>query len=82
MKADGLKSKRDYRKARSHAGTPSIVSENTLDRQSNQLWVTDITYIRTHEGWLYHAVVIDLFSRPVIDGFVAKESEEQSVDPF
>jgi putative transposase len=28
--------------------------------------VTDITYIRTHEGWLYLAVVIDLFSRAVI----------------
>jgi len=29
----------------------------------NQAWVTDITYIRTYEGWLYLAVVIDLFSR-------------------
>jgi putative transposase len=32
----------------------------------NQSWVTDITYIRTHEGWLYLAVVLDLFSRQVI----------------
>ena len=32
----------------------------------NQAWVTDITYIRTHEGWLYLAVVLDLFSRQVI----------------
>ena len=31
-----------------------------------RLQVTDITYIRTHEGFLYLAVVIDLFSRPVI----------------
>jgi putative transposase len=29
------------------------------------IWVTDITYIRTHEGWLYLAVVLDLFSRKV-----------------
>ena len=29
-------------------------------------WVTDITYIRTHEGWLYLAVVVDLFSRQVV----------------
>ncbi len=28
--------------------------------------MTDITYIRTHEGWLYLAVVVDLFSRKVI----------------
>nr|WP_228274622.1 IS3 family transposase [Acinetobacter ursingii] len=71
MKADGLKSQRGYRKPRAYAGTPSIVSANTLERQfnptqPNQRWVTDITYIRTHEGWLYLAVVIDLFSRLVV----------------
>ena len=32
----------------------------------NETWVTDITYIRTHEGWLYLAVVLDLYSRKVI----------------
>ena len=71
MKADGLKSQRGYRKPRAHVGTPSVIAANTLDRQfnpthPNQLWVTDITYIRTHEGWLYLAVVIDLFSRLVV----------------
>ena len=72
MKANGLKSQRGYRKPRTHAGTtPAVVAANTLGRQfnptqPNQLWVTDITYIRTHEGWLYLAVVIDLFSRLVI----------------
>jgi len=29
-------------------------------------WVTDITYIRTYEGWLYVAIVLDLFSRQVV----------------
>ncbi|WHP06690.1 IS3 family transposase [Acinetobacter corruptisaponis] len=71
MKANGLKSQRGYRKPRVHAGIPSVVAANTLDRQfnpahPNRLWVTDITYIRTHEGWLYLAVVIDLFSRLVV----------------
>jgi len=32
----------------------------------DRAWVTDITYIRTHEGWLYLAVVIDLYSRRVV----------------
>jgi len=69
MKADGLKSQRGYRKPRAYAGIPSIVSTNTLDRQfnptqPNQRWVTDMRStasqdIRTHEGWLYLAVVID-----------------------
>lgn len=52
-------------------GKPSIATENRLDRQfdiaaPNTVWVTDITYIKTHEGWLYLSVVIDLFSRRVV----------------
>lgn len=44
------------------------VSENLLKQDfyasdPNQKWVGDITYLRTGEGWLYLAVVIDLWSR-------------------
>ncbi|WP_141675158.1 MULTISPECIES: DDE-type integrase/transposase/recombinase [unclassified Gilliamella] len=44
---------------------------NTLNRQfnperPNQVLVTNITYIKTHEGWLYLCVIIDLFGRKVI----------------
>jgi transposase InsO family protein len=44
---------------------------NVLQRQfqvdtPNQVWVGDITYIRTGQGWLYLATVIDLFSRAVV----------------
>jgi putative transposase len=47
------------------------VSENLLKQDfiasgPNQKWVRDITYLRTDEGWLYLAVVIDLWSRAVI----------------
>ena len=47
------------------------VSENLLTQDfyasgPNQKWVSDITYLRTGEGWLYLAVVIDLWSRSVI----------------
>lgn len=47
-------------------------SSNLLNRQfevtrPNQVWVGDITYIRTDEGWLYLAVMLDLFSRQVVD---------------
>jgi putative transposase len=54
-----------------YGGSPAIVAENTLARQfdvqvPDQVWVTDITYIKTYEGWAYLAVVIDLFSRRVV----------------
>ena len=47
------------------------VAENLLQQdftaqQPNQEWVADITYIGTDEGWLYLAVVLDLFSRKVV----------------
>ena len=47
------------------------VAENLLNRQfnpaqSNQVWTTDITYIRTQTGWLYLAAVMDLHSRKII----------------
>lgn len=48
-----------------------MIAPNYLDRQfdvdrPNAAWVTDITFIRTHEGWLYLAIVLDLFSRQVV----------------
>ncbi len=47
------------------------ISPNRLNRQFqvaklNQVWTTDITYVWTLQGWLYVAVVIDLFSRQVV----------------
>lgn len=72
MRAAGLRAEVGYRKRRSyHGGKPAVVAENLLDRQfdpdrPNRAWVTDITMIRTYEGWLYLAVVLDLFSRQVV----------------
>ncbi len=47
------------------------VAPNVLDRQfqpdaPNRVWATDITYVPTGKGWLYLAVVLDLFSRKVV----------------
>ena len=47
------------------------VAQNVLDRrfavtQPNRAWVSDITYIRTARGWLYLAVVLDLYSRKMV----------------
>lgn len=73
MRQEGLRAQVGYGRRRPAAkgGNPSVVAPNHLQRQfypvqPDASWVTDITYIRTHEGWLYLAVVIDLFSRRVI----------------
>lgn len=71
MKRAGIKAQVGYRSPRARKGEDSIVAPDRLQRQFNpdapdERWVTDITYIRTQEGWLYLAVVIDLFSRKVI----------------
>ncbi len=68
----GIKAQIGYkRRPGSYGGKPSVVVDNTLDRQfdvdaPDSAWVTDITYIRTLEGFVYLAVVIDLYSRRVI----------------
>jgi putative transposase len=72
MRREGLRSQTGYRRRPGHyGGKPPVASPNRLERQfnvsePNKVWVTDITYIRTYEGWLYLAVVLDLFSRQVI----------------
>jgi transposase InsO family protein len=71
MRSVGLRSQTGYGKREWKGGVPSVVAANHLQRQfdvleQNRVWVTDITYIRTHEGWLYLAVVLNLFSRQVI----------------
>lgn len=54
-----------------YGGKPAVVADNTLDWQfevdaPDSVWVTDITYIKTYEGWSYLAVLIDLYSRRVV----------------
>jgi len=71
MKHAGIKAQVRYRSPQARKGEAGIVSPNRLQRQFNpgtpdERWVTDITYIWTHEGWLYLAVAVDLFSRRII----------------
>ena len=58
-------------KATTNSSHSLPVAENLLQQdftaqRPNQVWVGDITYIATDEGWLYLAVVLDLFSRKVV----------------
>lgn len=68
----GIKAQIGYKRRRGNqGGKPSLAIDNTQDPQfdvsaRDRAWVTDITYIRTVEGFAYLAVVIDLNSRRVV----------------
>lgn len=100
LKHEGLQAQRGYRRRPSPRGAqPAVVAPNVLEQQfsvqmPNQAWVTDITYVRTHEGWLYLSVVIDLFSRQVLgwsmgnrvdtqaDGRLAAQAQQDGAGSF
>jgi putative transposase len=68
----GIRAQIGYkRRPGTYGGKPSVAVDNTLDRQfdvdaPDHFWVTDITYIKTYEGFSYLAVVIDLYSRRIV----------------
>ncbi|MFB7329668.1 IS3 family transposase [Streptomyces sp. NPDC056190] len=77
MRAAGLrgviraKSPRTTRPSPETARPADLVERQFTATAPNQLWVADITYIRTFSGWVYAAFVIDVFSRMVVGWQVA-----------
>lgn len=49
-----------------YGASSNLVNRNFTATAPNQVWVGDITYIRTDEGWLYLAVMLDIYSRQVV----------------
>ncbi len=72
MKENNWRAKAAKRyKATTNSNHKLPVAENLLAQDfsathENQKWVSDITYIGTQEGWLYLAVVMDLYSRKIV----------------
>ena len=71
MRNHKIKAIRGYKSPKAVKGRPSILAPNRVNREftvdaPGLVWVTDITYIRTWQGWLYLAVVLDLHSRAVV----------------
>ena len=72
MRANGLQGVHRRKKGRTtirdeyRAPAPDLVDRNFKAERPDQLWVADITYVRTWQGWLYVAVVLDAFSRRIV----------------
>ena len=71
MRENKIKALRGYKAPRRIVGRPSIIAPNRLQREftvarPDCVWVRDITYIRTWQGWLYLVIVMDLFARKVV----------------
>lgn len=69
--------KRPFRKfttdsCHGHPIAPNLLSRNFTAEQPNRVWAADITHVGTDEGWLYLAVVLDLFSRRVVGWALSK----------
>ena len=83
MRQDGLVARARRRHGCTTDSTHSLpVAANLLDRQFdvndvriNQVWVSDITYVPTREGWLYLAIILDLASRRVVGWSMADTLE-------
>ena len=85
MRAAGLKArpKRVFRPRTTDSNHPNPIAPNRLKplgapTAPNQIWVADITYVWTVQGWIYLAAVMDLFSRRIV-GWALSHSLETSL---
>ncbi len=87
MKKHGIaaKQKRRYKQTTkangAHPVAPNLVDRAFGAAAPNEKWTTDITYIPTLEGWLYLAVVLDLFSRRIV-GWAMSARMTSGFPPF
>ena len=84
MRQNGIvaRRKRRFRKT-TDSNHPHPIAPNVLERNfdvelPNTAWVTDVTYVWTHEGWLYLAAILDLFSRRVV-GWAASANNDRAL---
>ena len=78
MRCNGIRARRGRLKSRPRSAPPArrpeigdLVQRDFHADVPNALWFTDLTMIRTGQGWLYAAVVLDAFSRQVVGYTVA-----------
>jgi len=86
MREAGLCAKRKRRQVLttrrdpSHPVAPNLLNREFTAKEPNRKWVTDITYIPTMQGWLYLAVILDLYSRMVVGWSMSGHCDEKLVE--
>ena len=68
------------RRAPGTRAAPNLLAQDFTASQPNQKWLADITYIDTSEGWLYLALVMDLFSRTIVGWSMADHMRAELVE--
>lgn len=63
----------------SHPVAPNVLNQQFDARRPNEKWLADITYIATREGWLYLAVVLDVYSRLIVGWAMGSRLEQELV---
>ena len=81
LSAQRKRSRKPTTKSCPHARfAPNLLQRDFTAAQPNSKWVTDTTAIATDEGWLYVAVILDLFSRLVVGWAMAATEDERLVE--
>jgi putative transposase len=68
------------RRDASHPVAPNLLNRDFTATEPNKKWATDITYIPTAQGWLYLAVILDLYSRIVVGWSMSGHCDEELVE--
>jgi len=87
MKAAGIRAKRKRKfvvttdSRHNYPVVPNLLDREFSATRPGQVWVSDITYVRTSKGWLYLTVIIDLFDRKVVGWAMSKglSAEETTI---
>ncbi len=84
MRENKLRAQIGYKRRYIKGGKTGSIAANHLDRNfnpdvPNKFWVSDITYVRTYEGFLYVATVLDLFSRRIVGWSMDKTMDRHLV---
>jgi len=72
MRANGIKAKTKKKDTvttnsdHSYPIAPNLLNQDFWTNSAHRIWVSDITYIRTLEGWLYLTIILDLYNRKIV----------------